>query len=159
MDTKHESIVSHETTHRPGKTSLIAGVEVREADLQPQHGLHLSSIVIRICSVITFLLALWQFVAWWLDPPAGGVGVGVLVGDTVRLVVLAALLWAVSALADLMVKTHYDVRAGRVLLARQTHILQQMGNSTGAVPKEEPNGHRRAVDAAASGNVKHSVGR
>ena len=76
-----------------------------------------------------------------------------LVGDTVRLVVLSALLWAVSALAELLVKTHYDVRAGRVLLARQTHILQQMAASTGALPREEA-GHRRAMDATGSPAVK-----
>ncbi len=137
---------SHETKHRRGKPSLIAGVEVREDDLEPQRGLHVASVVFRVCSIIIFLLAIWQFAAWWQDRPPGGVGVGVLVGDTIRLIVFAGLLFAAGAVADLMVMTHYDIRAGRVLLARQTHIMRLMGIASGALPEREPDGHRRSID-------------
>jgi hypothetical protein len=139
---------SHELKH-PARVTLN-GVAVREEDIEPQPGLHIAALVCRVCAIIILLLALWQFAAWWMDRPPGGVGVGVLVGDTVRLIVFSGLLWAAGALADLMVKTHYDVRAGRVLMARQTHLLHEMAVASGAIPKGEPDGHRRAADQSST---------
>jgi hypothetical protein len=138
---------SDETTHRPGKPTLLAGVEVREDDLDPARGLHIAAIVFRVAAIIIFLLALWQFAAWWMDRPPGGAGIGVLVGDTIRLIVFAGLLWAAGELAEIVIKTHYDVRAGRILLARQTYMMRQMGIARGTLPQyEPPDGERRGVD-------------
>jgi hypothetical protein len=117
----------------PGRT-LLGGVEVREEDIEPQRGLHIAAVVFRVCSIVIFVLALWQFGAWWSDRPPGGVGIGVLIGDTIRLIVFAGLLWAAGDLADLIIKTHYDVRAGRILLARQTYMMRQWGVAKGGLP-------------------------
>ena len=126
----------------------IGGVLVREADKEPMRGLRTMSWVFRGSATIIFLLALYQFVAWWMDPPPGGVGTGVLVGDTIRLIVFAALLWAAGNLGSLIIKIHYDVRAGRILLARQTHMMQKTGLAEGLLPVEEPaDEDRRAIDA------------
>jgi hypothetical protein len=126
---------------------VLAGVEVREDDLESSKGLEVATAVIRVASVVVLLLALFQFAHWWFDRPPGGVGVGLLVGDTIRLVVFAALLWAGSDLAALMIKTHYDIRATRILAARQTYMLKQMGIASGALPAVDDIGNRRSDDA------------
>jgi hypothetical protein len=139
--------VSHDTHRRSGKTALIAGVEVRDDDLESQQGLHMAAVILRISSVVILLLALWQFADWWMDRPPGDVGLAVLVSDTIRLIVVAALLWAGSNLADLMIKSHYDLRAGRILLARQTYMMRQMGIASGALPATETDADRRGITA------------
>jgi hypothetical protein len=128
-------------------------VEVREEDIETKPGLHVTAVVFRISAVIILLLALWQFGAWWADRPPGGVGIGVLVGDTIRLIVFAGLLYAAGDLADLVIKTHYDVRAGRILLARQTYMMRQWGVAKGGLPsalEAEPGTDRRGIDPEAT---------
>lgn len=132
----------------PGNQPTIAGMDVREEDIESQKGLHIAVIVIRAAAVVIFLLALVQFGAWWLDRPPGGVGVGLLVGDTIRLIVVASLLWAGGELATIMTRTHDDVRIARILLARQTYMMRQMGITTGDLtPPTEREGQRREGDA------------
>ncbi|HEV7587389.1 MAG TPA: hypothetical protein VGO40_04610 [Longimicrobium sp.] len=140
---------SHETGYRAGKRPLLAGIEVREEDLEPQKGLDLTSLVVHISAGVILVLALGQFAAWWLDRPPGGAGMGLLVGDTIRLIVLSALLWAAGDVIKLVIKTHYDIRAARILLARQTYMMRHMGVASGELPAvEEPVGARRAHDGA-----------
>ena len=134
------------TRRRPsGARTMLAGVEVRDHDLEPQVGLRFIGAVIRVSSVVILLLALWQFVDWWMDRPPGNVGMAVLVSDTIRLIVVAALLWAASNLADLLVKSHYDIRAARILLARQTYMMQQMGIAAGTLPPAPAESDRRGL--------------
>lgn len=125
---------------------MLAGVEVREEDLEPIKGLEVATLVVRVAAAVVLLLALFQFGYWWFDRPPGGVGMGLIIGDTIRLIVFAALLWAGADLAGVMIKTHYDIRASRILMARQTYMMKQMGVAKGALPPEEA-GHRRADDA------------
>ena len=125
---------------------MLAGVEVREEDLEPIKGLEVATLVVRVAAAVVLLLALFQFGYWWFDRPPGGVGMGLIIGDTIRLIVFSALLWAGADLAAVMIKTHYDIRATRILMARQTYMMKQMGVAKGALPPEEA-GHRRADDA------------
>ncbi len=143
-----ESGVGTRNAHdvRP-RRPVLAGVEVREEDLEPTPGLHVATRVIRVTSIVVLLLAIFQLVHWLLDPPPGGVGLVLLVSDTIRLVVFSALLWAGAELAAILIKSHYDLRATRILVARQTYMMRQMGIASGELP-EEPAGHRRADDAA-----------
>ena len=140
----------------PGGRALLAGVEVRDEDLEPQVGLRFVGMVFRISAVVILLLALWQFTDWWLDRPPGNVGLAVLVSDTIRLIVVSALLWAASNLADLLVQSHYDIRAGRILIARQTYMMQQMGIANGTLPSPPsppsppPESDRRGLTPAQS---------
>jgi hypothetical protein len=128
---------------------VLAGVEVREEDLERTPGLHVATRVIRVASIVVVLLALFQFVHWWLNPPPQNVGLALLVSDTIRLVVFSALLWAGAELAEILIKSHYDLRATRILVARQTYMMRQMGIASGELPPdEEPAGHRRADDAS-----------
>jgi hypothetical protein len=132
----------------PGRQPMIAGTEVREEDIESQKGLHIAVIVIRAAAVVILLLALVQFGVWWLDRPPGGVGVGLLIGDTIRLIVVACLLWAGGELATIMTRTQDDVRIARILLARQTYMMRQMGVKSGdSRPSTEREGQRREDDA------------
>lgn len=143
---------SDETGRRPGRRPLLAGVQVREEDLEPQKGLHMAAVLLRVSSVVILVLAIGQFAAWWLNRPPGGAGIGVLLGDTIRLIVFAGLLWAAGDLAMLQIKSHYDLRAARILLARQTYMMRQMGVAAGDLSDADSNGgHRRAGDPHASG--------
>ena len=116
------------------RESLLEGVHLRENDLDPQRGLHFVGHVFRFAAAAVVLLAIIQFVVWWLDPPPGHIGIGVLLGDTVRLIIFAALLIAIGEFANLMIKTHYDMRASRILMTRQTYMIQQMGFFQGWLP-------------------------
>jgi hypothetical protein len=133
----------NQTGLRPGSRPVVAGVVVRDEDFEPKKGFHFTAIVVRVSAVIILLLAIWQFVAWWMDRPPGGVGVGLLVADTIRLIVLAGLLWSAGELADLMIATHYDIRAARILLARQTYTLRQLRIELVGLTGEEGEGDRR----------------
>ncbi len=130
------------------RNPALPGVELREDDLEPQQGLHVTALVVRAAAVVVLLLALGQFGYWWMNRPPENVGIGVLIGDTIRLIVFAALLWAAGDLASLLVKTHYDVRAARILIARQTYMMKQMGISSGELAPRLPEGERRAEDAS-----------
>lgn len=124
----------------------LHGVEVREEDLEPQKGLHVAATLFHVAAGVILVLALAQFTVWWLDRPPGNIGIGVLVGDTIRLIVFAGLIWAAGDLANLLIKTHYDVRAARILLARQTYMMKQMGIAGGELPIIEETIERRGVD-------------
>ena len=124
----------------------LNGVEVREEDIEPQRGLHVAAVVLHVAAAVILLLALVQFAMWFRDPPPGNVGIGVLIGDTIKLIVSSGLIWAAGSLANLVIKTHYDMRAARILLARQTYMMRQMGVAQGTLPVIEPDVERRGLD-------------
>ncbi|HYJ80229.1 MAG TPA: hypothetical protein VEW03_11530 [Longimicrobiaceae bacterium] len=132
--------------HPRGRRPVMAGVEVRQEDVETQRGLHLAEVVVKVSAVVILLLALAQFAVWWLDRPPGGAGMGLLIGDTIRLVVVSALLWAAADVIQLLIKSHYDLRAARILLARQTYMMRQMGIHSGEMPPQDAEGARRADD-------------
>lgn len=134
------------TGHSADNRPLLAGVHVREEDIEPQKGLDIASAVFRVAGVVILILALGQFAAWWINRPPGGAGLGLLVGDTIRLVVFAGLLWAAGDLASLAIKTHHDIRAARILLARQTAMMSQLVAAGGNLAPSAPAGQRRESD-------------
>lgn len=143
-----ETATDTHTGRKSGQRPTLAGIEVRETDLVPMPGLNFVALVFRVSAAVILALAVWQFADWWTDRPPGNVGMAVLVGDTIRLVVVSALLWAASHLARLLIRSHYDLRASRILLSRQTYVLRQMAIQSGAI--SAPDGHtgeRRGVDA------------
>lgn len=144
-DSTRDEGESSATTHRSGRPSLLAGVEVRTEDVEEKRGLHVAGIVFRIATVVILGLAIYQAYDWLRDPPPGGAGTSVLIADTVRLIVVAFLLYGAADLADLMVKNHYELRASRILLARQTYLMRQLGVSRGDLPASDTTGERRGV--------------
>src|SRR3954470_18055968 len=101
----------------------IDGVIVREEDIEPVKGLRTIAVIFRGLSVILLVLMVLQ--AFFAATSAVPLSPGVVVADAVRLVIFAGLLWGAGDLAVLFVKSHYDMRATRILIARVAHTLER----------------------------------
>ena len=121
------------TEHRraTGEQATIAGVNVREEDIEPVKGIRAAAILFRGMAVLLVVLMIAQ-VASALSGTVP-MSMGVLVAEAVRLVIFAGLLWGAGDLAVLFVKSHYDLRATRILTARVEYLLKQ-GAAEGRVP-------------------------
>jgi hypothetical protein len=53
----------------------------------------------------------------------GSAAVPTLLGEASRLIVLAGLLWGVGDLAILLIDVGHDVRAARIMMARQSRAM------------------------------------
>lgn len=131
--------------HGAAERPVLAGVEVREDDLNPQPGLHFVAILFRALAVLLLVLMVVQLALGLGDPAPGQTGV--VLGQAVRLLVFAGLLWAAGDLSMIWIQTHYDVRAARILLARQTYMIREMGLRSGELPPRAT--QHREVDAVA----------
>ncbi|MEX2272441.1 MAG: hypothetical protein WD690_13280 [Vicinamibacterales bacterium] len=101
----------------------LNGVPVRDDDIEPTATLHWVAVLFRVMAGLLFLLMVMQ-VALGLTS-AVAISYGVLFAEAVRLLIFAGLLWAVGGLADLFVKSHHDMRATRILLARIAYRLRE----------------------------------
>jgi len=110
-----------ETTAR---RSEIAGVPVREDDIQPTLGLHWVARLFRGLAMLVFVLMVLQLALGLTS--AVDLSYGVLFAEAVRMLILACVLWAAGALADLFVRSYDDLRATRVLLARIAYRLREI---------------------------------
>ena len=103
--------------HTEGPT--LVGLPVRDGDVESTRSVHWVAILFRILAGLLFLLMVFQVIDGMTSAVA--LSVGILVAESVRLVIFAGLLWGVGDLADLFVKSHYDLRATRILLERLAH--------------------------------------
>ena len=94
---------------------------IRQSDLEPYVGLRYLSKLFKLMGVILGLLLLAEVVTGVMAQ--GSAAVPTLLGEASRLIVLAGLLWGVGDLAILLIDVGHDVRAARILLARQTRAL------------------------------------
>jgi hypothetical protein len=101
----------------------IDGVVVRENDIEPVKGLRTIAMIFRGLSIILLVLMVLQ--VFFAATSAVPLSPGVVVADAVRLVIFAGLLWGAGDLAVLFVKSHYDLRATRILMARVAHTLDR----------------------------------
>ena len=116
--------------HRP----VLAGVSVREDDIEPTKGIRRIAVLFRSMAILLLvLMALRVFFAFTSTVPASA---GVVFAESVRLVIFAGLLWGFGDLAVLGIKSHYDIRANRILSARMEYALQQIAKSLGAPPQD-----------------------
>ena len=95
--------------------------DVRSSDLEPYVGLRYLSKLFKLMGVILGLLLLAEVVTGFVQQ--GSAALPTLLGEASRLIVLAGLLWGVGDLAILLIDVGHDVRAARILLARQNHLL------------------------------------
>jgi hypothetical protein len=95
--------------------------DVRSSDLEPYVGLRYLSKLFKLMGVILGLLLLAEVVTGFMAQ--GSAALPTLLGEASRLIVLAGLLWGVGDLAILLIDVGHDVRAARILLARQNHVL------------------------------------
>ena len=102
---------------------VMAGVQVREDDIESVKGIRAMAMLFRGMAVLLLLLMAAQVIFGLTS--AVPISPGVLFADAVRLVIFAGLLWGGGELAVLWVKSHYDIRAQRILTARIAYMLQQ----------------------------------
>ena len=95
--------------------------DIRQSDLEPYVGLRYLSKLFKLMGVILGLLLIAEVVTGVLAQ--GSAAIPTLLGEASRLIVLAGLLWGVGDLAILLIDVGHDVRAARILLARQTHAV------------------------------------
>ena len=104
--------------------------DIRQSDLEPYVGLRYLSKLFKLMGVILGLLLIAEVVTGVVAQ--GSAAIPTLLGEASRLIVLAGLLWGVGDLAILLIDVGHDVRAARILLARQTHAV--LGQSRRAEP-------------------------
>lgn len=95
--------------------------DIRQSDLEPYVGLRYLSKLFKLMGVILGLLLVAEIVTGVVAQ--GSAAIPTLLGEASRLIVLAGLLWGVGDLAILLIDVGHDVRAARILLARQTHAV------------------------------------
>jgi hypothetical protein len=93
--------------------------EVRADDLEPYTGLRYLSKLFRFMAIILLVLLVAEVVTG--IGREGRAAIPTLLGEVSKLIVLAGVLWGTGDLALLLVDVGHDVRAARILLARQTH--------------------------------------
>jgi hypothetical protein len=95
--------------------------EVRATDIEPYTGLRYLSKLFRFMAVILVMLLIAEIATGLYTQ--GTAAVPTLLGEASRLIVLAGVLWGTGDLAHLLIDVGHDVRAGRVMLARQTYHI------------------------------------
>ena len=108
--------------------------DVRTSDLEPYVGLRYLSKLFKLMGVVLGLLLVAEIVTGVVAQ--GSAAIPTLLGEASRLIVLAGLLWGVGDLAILLIDVGHDVRAARILLARQTHAVAP--NTPAAARAPEP---------------------
>lgn len=99
--------------------SVIAGI--RATDIEPYTGLRYLSKLFRFMAIILLLLLVAEIATGLYAQ--GAASIPTLLGEASRLIVLAGVLWGTGDLAHLLIDVGHDVRASRVLLARQTYHM------------------------------------
>ena len=110
---------------------MMAGVAVREDDIEPVKGIRAVAFLFRGMAILLLVLMVLQVVAGLTSTVA--MSPGVLFAEAVRLVIFAGLLWGAGDLAVLWIKSHYDIRASRILLTRMAYMMRQTGEKEGTV--------------------------
>lgn len=101
----------------------LVGVPVRDEDIETTVSIHWVAVLFRVMAGLLFLLMIMQIALGMTS--AVEISYGVLFAEAVRLLIFAGLLWAAGALSDLFVKSHHDMRATRILLARIAYRLRE----------------------------------
>ncbi len=114
--------------------------DVRLSDLEPYVGLRYLSKLFKLMGVVLALLLVAEIVTGVVAQ--GSAAIPTLLGEASRLIVLSGLLWGVGDLAILLIDVGHDVRAARILLARQTHAVQPPAPAAARAP-EPANGVAR----------------
>src|SRR5678815_2997632 len=124
----------------PRRDDPDARTHVRAGDIEPYIGLRYLSKLFRFMAIILVLLLVAEVVTGLMKQ--GRASIPTLLGEMSRLIVLAGLLWGVGDLAILLIDVGHDVRAARILLARQTHAVAPPSPTASRAP-EPANGVAR----------------
>lgn len=143
MQTTTDELVGGEHRREVEDRPTIGGVIVREEDVEPVKGIRAVAWLFRGMAVLLFLLLIVQI----LSGVTGTVPLsfGVLFAEAVRLLIFAGLLWGAGDLAVLWVKSHYDIRATRILVARLAYIARARGEAEGILRPDQSSRTDRAT--------------
>ena len=111
---------------------VLAGIHVREDDIETVKGIRAVAYLFRGMAILMLLLTAVQIISGMTGTVP--LSVGVVFAEAVRLIIFAGLLWGAGDLAVLLIKSHYDIRATRILTARVAYMLRTMGEATGSLP-------------------------
>jgi len=114
---------------------VIGGVAVREEDVEPEKGIRAIAILFRGMALLLLMLMVMQVI--FAVTSTVPLSVGVVFADAVRLVIFAGLLWGGGNLAVLLIRSHHDLRATRILTARLVHMVRQIGEGSGQLKPGE----------------------
>ena len=126
---------STEQRHDTGNFPSLGGVQVREDDVETVKGIRAVVYLFRGMAILLLFLAAVQVFSAVTSTVA--LSVGVLAAEVVRLVIFAGLLWGGGDLAVLWIKSHYDIRATRILVARIAYMTRKIGESDGTLPRAD----------------------
>ncbi len=101
--------------HRKGSFDVFSGV--RASDVEPYVGLRYLSKLFRMIAILCALILILDLVTGLVR--FGSAAIVPLLGSSGKLIIAAGLLWGAGDLALLMIDVGHDVRATRILLARQ----------------------------------------
>ena len=118
-----------------GSFTSLAGVRVREDDVESVKAIRAVVYLFRGMAILLLLLAAAQLFS--AVTSAVALSVGVLAAEVVRLVIFAGLLWGGGDLAVLWIKSHYDIRATRILVARIAYMTRKKGEADGTLPRAD----------------------
>ena len=113
---------------------------VRASDIEPYTGLRYLSKLFRFMAIILLLLLVAEIATGLYAQ--GATAIPTLLGEASRLIVLAGVLWGTGDLAHLLIDVGHDVRATRVMVARQTYHM------TKDLPRERAAGSDRPVSVS-----------
>lgn len=120
----------------------LSGVPVREDDVESVKGIRTVAVLFRGMAIILLVLAVLQvFFAVSSTVP---LSIGVVAAEVVRLVIFAGLLWGAGDLAVLAIKSHYDLRATKILAARMEFLMRHVCEKDGTLPPEGPSAPARS---------------
>jgi hypothetical protein len=114
--------------------AIIAGI--RATDIEPYTGLRYLSKLFRFMAIIVLLLAVAEIATGLYAQ--GAASIPTLLGEISRLIVISGVLWGTGDLAHLLIDVGHDVRASRVLLARQTYHIAKDALHDRPLPVERP---------------------
>jgi hypothetical protein len=113
---------------------IMAGVPVREEDIESVKAIRTIARLFRGMAIILIVLMVLQVI--FALSSTVDLSPGIVVADAVRLTIFAGLLWGMGDLAVLAVKSHFDMRATRILTARIAHMMRTTLEASGSIPKE-----------------------
>ena len=141
QDARRDDISTSTGEHRQSTAvrHLLAGVSVREDDIEPVKGIRAIAWLFR--GMATLLLVLMVLQVFSAATSTVSISVGVLVAEAIRLIIFAGLLWGAGDLAVLAVKSHHDLRATKILVARLAYMMRHMGELDGKLPTTSATSH------------------
>lgn len=127
---------------------LAAMTGIRTTDIEPYTGLRYLSKLFRFMAIIVLLIAVAEVATGLYEQ--GAASIPTLLGEISRLIVVAGVLWGAGDFAHLLIDVGHDVRAQRVLLARQTYHLTRGEVRDRPISVERPVALDRVDNAAAA---------